>query len=98
MNVSERLSRFVVEAGPDRVSGEVIGAAKRCFLDCVGVLLAGTAQPESRMIATKVAELLREHLKERPYNNHPDIMQDNQVNSIALKKLKRGKDHGPGIP
>ena len=56
MSISETLSHFIVETGPDRMPGEALGAAKRCIIDCLGVLLAGTAQPESRMTAQLIRD------------------------------------------
>ena len=45
-----RLAKFVVETNPDAIPAECYRAAEQAAFDCVGVALAGAAQPQGRMI------------------------------------------------
>ena len=56
MNVTEKISRFIVETGADEIPPEAFTMAKRCFIDCTGVLLAGSLQTESGIIADLVRD------------------------------------------
>ena len=46
----ERLARFVAETPADAIPAESYRAALQAAFDCVGVALAGAAQPQGRMI------------------------------------------------
>lgn len=57
MGVSEeRLARFVTETSPDAIPPESYRAALQASFDCIGVALAGAAQPHGRMIVDFVDE------------------------------------------
>jgi 2-methylcitrate dehydratase PrpD len=45
-----RLAKFVVETNPDAIPAESYRAAEQAAFDCVGVALAGAAQPQGKMI------------------------------------------------
>lgn len=45
MGFTEDLARFVSECGSDRLPQDAVEAVKRCFLDWIGVTLAGASDP-----------------------------------------------------
>ncbi|MFH1087606.1 MAG: MmgE/PrpD family protein, partial [Chloroflexota bacterium] len=47
--------RFVVETDYDRMPPEAVNAAKRAMLDTIGVTLAGSAEPQGRIVARLAA-------------------------------------------
>lgn len=51
MSISERISRFIVETETGLMPPEAFAMATKCFIDCTGVLLAGSVQTESRIVA-----------------------------------------------
>jgi len=54
---TERIARFIVETKDDQIPNEAFKAAKRSFVDCLGVALGGSKQPEGAMITELVKEL-----------------------------------------
>jgi 2-methylcitrate dehydratase PrpD len=51
----QRLAKFVTETSPDTIPPESYRAALQASFDCIGVALAGAAQPHGRMIVDFVA-------------------------------------------
>jgi len=52
----ERLAKFVTETSPEAIPPESYRAALQASFDCVGVSLAGAAQPHGKMIVNFVEE------------------------------------------
>jgi len=52
----QRLAKFVTETSPDAIPQESYDAARQASFDCIGVSLAGAAQPHGKMIVEFVAE------------------------------------------
>ena len=46
----QRLAEFVTQTGADAIPPESYRAALQASFDCIGVALAGAAQPQGRMI------------------------------------------------
>ncbi len=57
MNATEKISRFIVETKLERIPPPVVEAAKKAFLDCFGVTVAGSTEPVGRTIAAFVQEM-----------------------------------------
>lgn len=57
MNVSEKVSRFVVDATMARIPPEAVSVAKDAILDCVGVTLAGSSDETGKIITRLVKYL-----------------------------------------
>ncbi len=55
--VSEKLGEWVVATCYDDIPQEVVNAAKRSILDCVGVTIAGSSQPIARIISSYLGEV-----------------------------------------
>lgn len=51
-NETRQLAEFVAEASPENLPGHLYDCAKDCILDTLGVVLFGTTQPWSEMIAS----------------------------------------------
>ncbi len=54
--ISERIARFIAKTTAEEIPEEAFKVAKRCFIDCIGVSLAGSLQPESHLIKELVLE------------------------------------------
>ncbi len=54
MGTTEAIARFVVETAYSAVPDDVIRLAREAVLDCIGVSLAGSTEPASRIIAEHV--------------------------------------------
>ena len=51
VNVTARLASFVAGTGPDEISPEAQLQARRAILDTLGVILAGSREDASRIVA-----------------------------------------------
>ena len=56
-NVTEAISRFIVESSFENLPKEVVEAGKRSFLDWISVTLGGTKEPPARILIDFVEEL-----------------------------------------
>ena len=52
MSVTKKLVNFIVETTHDDLPTEVIEHAKVCILDWIGVAVAGSLEPPSKIIAS----------------------------------------------
>ncbi|MFC1864321.1 MmgE/PrpD family protein [Chloroflexota bacterium] len=57
MTISEQLAKFVCETEYQKLPVEVVTAAKRPILDCVGVTIAGSLEPVGRLITNLVKKM-----------------------------------------
>ncbi len=57
MSITKELAKFVCETDYQRLPAEVVDAAKRPILDCVGVTLAGSVEPVGRLIDNFVKKM-----------------------------------------
>ena len=55
MSVTSRLAEFVAKSRWEDAPAEAVEAARRAILDCLGVMLAGSAEPPARIVQ-RVAE------------------------------------------
>ncbi|MBI2917784.1 MAG: MmgE/PrpD family protein [Chloroflexi bacterium] len=57
MNATEKIARFIVQTRLKDVPPPVVEEAKKAFLDCFGVTVAGSTEPAGRSIASFVREM-----------------------------------------
>jgi 2-methylcitrate dehydratase PrpD len=57
MGATEKIARFIVDTGYEDIPRDAVDKAKRTALDCLGVSLAGVAEPVSQAIAGYVTKL-----------------------------------------
>src|SRR5882724_153913 len=57
MGATEKIARFIVETDYEDIPRDAVEKAKRTALDCMGVALAGVAEPVSQTIAGYVTKL-----------------------------------------
>jgi 2-methylcitrate dehydratase PrpD len=57
MGATEQIAKFVVETSFDSIPGEAVKRAKDAIMDGLGVTLAGTVEPASKIIADFVREM-----------------------------------------
>lgn len=55
--ITERIAKFIVETNDHDIPDEAIKVAKKCFVDTLGVALAGSKQPEAGIIRELVKNL-----------------------------------------
>ena len=51
---TEGIAKFIIKTEDNQIPNEAFKVAKRCFIDCLGVALAGSQQPEGGIIAELV--------------------------------------------
>ena len=54
--VTESIARFIAQTGDDQIPDKALKAARMAFLDCLGVSLAGSRQPEADIISQLVKD------------------------------------------
>jgi 2-methylcitrate dehydratase PrpD len=57
MGATEKIARFIVDAGYEDIPRDAVEKAKRTALDCLGAALAGVAEPVSQTITGYVTNL-----------------------------------------
>ncbi|MFC1958317.1 MmgE/PrpD family protein [Chloroflexota bacterium] len=57
MKITEQLAKFVCQIDYQKLPAEVVDAAKRAILDCIGVTIAGSLEPTGRLIASLVKKM-----------------------------------------
>jgi 2-methylcitrate dehydratase PrpD len=57
MGATEKIARFIVETDYEDIPRDAVEKAKRTTLDCMGVALAGVAEPVSQTITGYVTKL-----------------------------------------
>lgn len=57
LGTTRGLAQFVVDTGFKNIPSEVIEAAKKAFMDCLGVAIAGTLEPGGDIIRSLVQEV-----------------------------------------
>ena len=57
MNLTERLSRFVIRSRFEDFPEEVIETGKKCFLDWIGVAIGGMKDPSVEMVVDLMKEM-----------------------------------------
>jgi 2-methylcitrate dehydratase PrpD len=57
MGATEKIARFIVDTGYEDIPRAVVERAKRTALDCLGVALAGVAEPVSQIITGYATKL-----------------------------------------
>jgi 2-methylcitrate dehydratase PrpD len=57
MGATEKIARFIVENDYEDIPRDAVEKAKRTTLDCMGVALAGVAEPVSQTITGYVTKL-----------------------------------------
>ena len=56
MGATEAVARFLVQTSYDQLPPEAVEAARRAFLDTLGVALAGSGQEAGRLVEALAAE------------------------------------------
>lgn len=57
MNLTETLSKFVVQSQMEDIPEEVIETSKKCFLDWIGVAIGGMKDPSAEMLVDLIKEM-----------------------------------------
>lgn len=57
MGATEKIARFIVNSGFEKIPAGVVEKAKRTALDCLGAALAGVSEPVSRTVTDYTAKL-----------------------------------------
>jgi len=57
VEATEKLARFIVETSYEEIPAKAITVAKEAMLDCLGVLLAGSRDPASKIMVSFLRSL-----------------------------------------